>query len=125
MHDWFWCKNKATSTLICFRLKTETSYRQRIESNFRPHYNGKTAFSNVSNLESVFEKFPFHRPHYNRKTSFSNLSTLESVFVDRRRRISVDEMTNRIKKYPFSNENGLVWMGHKTTEHFGLEYEEQ
>ena len=110
------------------------------------HYNRKTAFSNVSTLESVFEKLRFRRPHYNRKTAFSNVSTLESVFEkapfspstlqqendvfqcihsgerfrkspfssvfgDRRRRISVDERPNRIKKYPFSNENGLAWTG--------------
>ena len=43
-----------------------------------------------------------------RKAPFS------SVFDDRRRRISVDEWPNRIKKYPFSNENGLVWTGAKS-----------
>ena len=30
-------------------------------------------------------------------------------FGDRRRRICVNERPNRIKMYPFSNENGLVW----------------
>ena len=38
------------------------------------------------------------------------------VFGDRRRWISVEGRPNCIKKYPFSNENGLVWTGPKTTD---------
>ena len=65
---------------------------------FRPHYNRKTAFSNVSTLESVFEKLHFRRPHYNRKTAFSYVSTLESVF-------------EKFRFPPFSvtEDAGLVW----------------
>ena len=64
----------------------------------RPHYNRKTAFSYVSTLESVFKKLRFHRPHYNRKTAFSNVSTLGSVF-------------EKLLFPPFSvtEDAGLVW----------------
>ena len=64
----------------------------------------------------VFEKLRFRRPHYNMKTEFSKISTLESVFENIRfrspkTRFSVDGRPKRINKYPFSNENGLVWTG--------------
>ena len=86
---------KATSTLIRFRLKTfsfETSYRKRIER----------FPSTLQQENGVFECI--HSGERFRKAPFSG---------DRRRRISVDERPNRIKKYPFSNENGLVWTGPK------------
>ena len=65
---------------------------------FRPHHNRKTAFSNVSTLESVLEKLRFRRPHYNRKTAFSNLSILKSVL-------------EKLRFPPFSvtEDAGLVW----------------
>ena len=73
---------KVTSTLIRFCLKTETSYRKRIESLPSTPQQENGVFECIHSGER-FQKAPF-----------------SSVFADRRRRISVDERPNRIKKYP-------------------------
>ena len=72
----------------------------------------------------VFENLRCRLSTLIRKTSpFSKVSTLESVFENLRfqasalrfPRFSVDGRPKRISKYPFSNENGLMWTGPKSS----------
>ena len=74
---------------------------------------------------SVFENLRFRRFHPS--TLIRKASVFESLHLGRRfrkppfswvkvsvfHRISVDDWRKRIQKYPFSNENGLVWTGPK------------
>ena len=101
-----------TSTLIRFvwkRIKRFPSTPQQENGVFECIHSrerfGKAPFSpsTLQQENSVFESI--HSEERFGKAPFS------SVFGDRRRRISVDERPNRIKKFPFENENGLVWTG--------------
>ena len=58
--------------------------------------------------------------HVHAKTAFLKSSTLESVskssvFIDRFHEIRVDGSRTRKEKVAFSNENGYVWTGPKST----------
>ena len=96
---------EATSTLIRFCLKTETSYRKRTESFSSTLQQENGVFQCIHSRER-FQKAPFspstlqqengvfesiHSGERFRKAPFS------SVFGDRRRRISADEKSNYIK----------------------------
>ena len=115
---------QATSTLIHFRLKMQTSYRKRIETeSFPSTLQQENGILYVSTLKSVFKKLRFCCPHYNRKTAFSYVSTLENVFRKAPFSLYTPQQENGIFESIHSGERfrkAPLWRAFSMTEDAGL-----